>query len=169
MWCNVFIRQAEYIGMANIAQSVNVISPLMTTKDGLVKQTTWMPYLLFCRYMRGHALAVHLQCGEYEGPTKPEWLRGKMETPWLDVSAAVSDDGAISLVVVNVHGIRSFPSLVEGIPVAAKVDVFTVTGPSVASVNTAEKSEVLIAESTWVAGGLYEFPKASMTMLRWKP
>jgi len=41
VWLNVFIRQAKYIGMANIAQSVNVISPLMTTKDGILKQTTW--------------------------------------------------------------------------------------------------------------------------------
>lgn len=168
VWCNVFIRQSKYIGMANIAQSVNVISPLMTTKDGLVKQTTWWPYLLFCRYMRGSALSVHLQSGEYEGPTKPDWLRGKMETPWLDVSAAISDDGIISLVVVNIHETKGFSTLVEGIPAGAKVDVFTVGGPNVASVNTAEKSEVSIAESKWEANGAYEFPKASMTMLRWK-
>ncbi|KAG9821712.1 family 51 glycoside hydrolase, partial [Aureobasidium melanogenum] len=43
VWLNVFVRQAKYIGMANIAQSVNVISPLMTSKDGILKQTTWWP------------------------------------------------------------------------------------------------------------------------------
>ena len=31
VWLNVFVRQSKYIGMANIAQSVNVIAPLMTT------------------------------------------------------------------------------------------------------------------------------------------
>jgi alpha-N-arabinofuranosidase len=30
-WLNVFVRQAKYMGMATVAQSVNVISPLMTT------------------------------------------------------------------------------------------------------------------------------------------
>lgn len=154
--------------MANIAQSVNVISPLMTTKDGLIKQTTWWPWYLFCRYMRGSTLSVHLQSGEYEGPTKPEWIRGKMETPWLDVSAAINDDGMISLVVVNIHETRSFSTRVDGLPAGSQVDVYTVSGPSVWSVNTAEKSEVIVKESRWEANGPYEFPKASMTMLRWK-
>src|SRR5262249_36252739 len=102
VWLNVFVRQAEYIGMANIAQSVNVISPLMTTKDGMQKQPTWWPLLLFSKYMRGQALAVHVRCGEYEGATQPEWIRGTIETPWLDVSAALGDDDVVSLAVVNI-------------------------------------------------------------------
>jgi alpha-N-arabinofuranosidase len=53
VWCNVFIRQSAHVGMANITQSVNVISPLMTTDTGLFKQTTWWVYLLFAKYMRG--------------------------------------------------------------------------------------------------------------------
>jgi alpha-N-arabinofuranosidase len=51
VWCNVFIRQSAHVGMANIAQSVNVISPLMTTATGLVKQTTWWVCLLFAKYI----------------------------------------------------------------------------------------------------------------------
>jgi alpha-N-arabinofuranosidase len=154
--------------MANIAQSVNVISPLMTTKNGIIKQTTWWPYLLFCKYMRGSTLAVHLQCSEYEGPTKPEWIRGKMETPWLDVSAAISDDGIVSLAVVNVHETQNFSTKIEGLPDGKVADIYTVTGPDIGAVNTEDKSDVLIAESRWEATGAYEFPKASMTMLRWK-
>lgn len=153
--------------MANIAQSVNVISPLMTSKDGIVKQTTWWPYLLFCKYMRGSTLAVNVQSPEYEGETKPDWIRGKIETPWLDVSAAIKD-GIISLVVVNVHETKNFPTRLAGITEGSDVDVFTVTGPSVWSTNTADKTEVSIRESKWDGKGLYDFPHASMTMLRWK-
>lgn len=153
--------------MANIAQSVNVISPLMTSKDGIVKQTTWWPYLLFCKYMRGSALGVHVQSGEYEGPTKPEWIRGKIETPWLDVSASIKD-GIVSLAVVNVHETESFPTRVDGVPAGAEVDVYTVSGPSISSTNTGGKTEVGITESKWDGKGPYEFSKASMTMLRWK-
>ena len=47
IWLNVFIRKSKDVGMACIAQSVNVISPLMTTKDGIVKQTTWWPLSTF--------------------------------------------------------------------------------------------------------------------------
>src|ERR1051326_1210558 len=96
VWLNIFVRQAKYVSMANIAQSVNVISPLMTSKKGIVRQTTWYPLLLFCKYMHGHTIAVNVCCAEYEGPTQPDWIRGACETPWLDVSATVKD-GMISI------------------------------------------------------------------------
>ncbi|KAK3669659.1 hypothetical protein LTR78_010476 [Recurvomyces mirabilis] len=85
VWLNVFVRQSKFVGMANIAQSVNVISPLMTTKDGLVKQTTWWPLLLFCKYMRGWTVATHVSGGAYEGETELKWIRATVDTPWLDV------------------------------------------------------------------------------------
>lgn len=58
-WLNVFVRQAKYMDMATVAQSVNVISPLMTTERGVVRQTTYWPLMLFSKYMRGRSLAVH--------------------------------------------------------------------------------------------------------------
>lgn len=168
VWLNVFVRQSKHIGMATIAQSVNVISPLMTTKEGLVKQTTWWPLLLFSKYMRGSTIGVHVQSGEYDGPTAPEWIRGTIETPWLDVSAAIGDDGVVSLVVVNIHEEKSYSTKLEGIPQGTKVEVYTVTGTSVSSTNVNGSQEVAIAESSWDSQGAYEFPKSSMTMLRWK-
>lgn len=167
IWLNVFIRQSKYIGMANIAQSVNVISPLMTTKDGLVKQTTWWPLLLFSKYMRGTTVAVNVMCGEYEGPTVPAWIRGTIETPWLDVSAAVSDEGMVSLVVVNVHPDRAFSTKLEGVH-SGKCSVYTVTGEHVQATNTATEQTVGIKESEWDGEGDFSFPKHSMTMLRWQ-
>lgn len=168
-WLNVLVRQSKYIGMATIAQSVNVIAPLMTTKTGLMKQTTWWPLLLFSKYMRGSTVACHVQSGEYEGPTHPEWIRGTIETPWLETSAAVDDDGVVSLVVVNIHETKNFVTKVEGIPAGTKVDVYTVTGDNVQSTNNEEKTEVGIQESSWTSQDTYEFPRTSMTMLRWKP
>jgi alpha-L-arabinofuranosidase len=167
IWLNVLVRQSKYIGMANIAQSVNVISPLMTTKEGLVKQTTWWPLLLFSKFMHGSTLAVHVQCGEYEGPTKPQWIRAAIETPWLDVSASIHE-GVVTLVVVNIHETNAYATRLDGIVEGTPVQVYTVTGPSVQSTNTAGNSEVGIQESKWDGKGPYEFPRASMTMLRWK-
>ena len=54
VWLNVFVRQSRWVGMANIAQTVNVISPLMTTEKGVVKQATWWPLLLFSMQGIGH-------------------------------------------------------------------------------------------------------------------
>ncbi|KAF2228185.1 glycoside hydrolase superfamily [Elsinoe ampelina] len=166
VWLNVFIRQSKYIGMANIAQSVNVISPLMTTKTGLVKQTSWWPLLLYSKYMRGHTVAVSVRSEEYEGPTEPAWIRGTIETPFLDVSATVSEDGWVNLAVVNVHEEKGFETDLQG--VGAEVDVYTVTGSGPMVTNTEEKQEVGIEETKWDGKGAYTFPKHSVTLLRWK-
>lgn len=171
-WLNVFIRQSKWIGMANIAQSVNVISPLLTTKDGIIKQTIFWPLLLFSKFMRGWTLGVHVRSGSYTGTTKPEWLQGTLEdgAPWLDVSASVNAEGVVSLVAVNI-GDTDLETLVKGVGSATDVEVYRVTGPSVQAANTEGKEEVAVQEERWNAGaskGRFVFAKSSMTMLRWK-
>ncbi|UQC81582.1 alpha-L-arabinofuranosidase [Colletotrichum lupini] len=168
VWLNVFVRQAKYVGMANIAQSVNVISPLMTTKEGITKQTTWWPLLLFSKYMRGSTIATHVRAPEYEGATEPVWIRGAIETPYLDVSATIDDNGFVNLAVVNVHETKGFSVDLEGVKEGADVQVYTVTGENVKVVNTGDKNPVGITESKWDGKGPYEFAKASVTLLRWK-
>jgi len=165
VWLNVFVRQAEHIGMANIAQSVNVISPLMTTKEGIVKQPPWWPLVLFSKYMRGQSLAVNVRCGEYEGQTSPGWIRGTVETPWLDVSAALQDNGVVSLAVVNITENRAIETQLKGIPAGAKVEVHKVTGKSVLERDAGISKE----DITWPSSHCFEFPAASLTLLRYKP
>ncbi|KAM7189910.1 putative alpha-L-arabinofuranosidase C [Naviculisporaceae sp. PSN 640] len=171
VWLNVFVRQSKHIGMANIAQSVNVISPLMTDKTGITKKPTWWPLLLFSKYMRGSTIAVHLHSGVYEGPTRPEWVRGALETPWLDVSAAVDDEGFVTLAVVNISATEDISTHVDGISIANghQVQVYTISGDDLGVTNTREKQDVSIREGIWDGHGLYFFPKHSLTMLRWRP
>jgi alpha-N-arabinofuranosidase len=45
-WLNILVRKSYDVGIACIAQSVNVISPLMTSPDGLLFQTTYFPCVL---------------------------------------------------------------------------------------------------------------------------
>ena len=166
VWLNVFVRKSRDLGMACIAQSVNVISPLMTTDNNIIKQTTYWPLLLFSRYMRGWTIGAHVSCGTYEGETSPKWLRSAMDTPWLDVSATLGEDGFANLAVVNIHEQKSFEATVEG--VQGEVAVFTVTADSVAATNMKGREEVQVQESTWDSSGTYVFPKHSITLLRWK-
>ncbi|KAI0025102.1 glycoside hydrolase family 51 protein [Xylariomycetidae sp. FL0641] len=173
VWLNVFVRQSRYVGMANLAQSVNVISPLMTSAKGIYKQTIWYPLLLFSRYMRGHTLAAHVAAPAYAGPTAPAWLQGALAAaggaPWLDVSAAVDDAGErVSLAVVNLSEDRDFAVALKGVGGSA-VQTFTVTAPDLRAVNVEGREEVGLVEGTWDGeGGKYTFPKHSFTMLRWK-
>lgn len=169
VWLNVFVRQNKCVSMANIAQSVNVISPLMTTANGIVRQTTWYPLLLFSNYMRGWTIGTHVSCPAYEGETEPAWLRSASDTPWLDVSATVSNDGWVSLVVVNVHLTQTFEVDLEGIRSAGgDVTVYTITAENWDAVNTEQEEQVSIHESAWNGQARFEFPRMSITMLRWK-
>lgn len=189
VWLNVFIRQSKYIGMANIAQvgcrfhwlscvesclltrddqTVNVISPLLTTKEGIVKQTTWWPLLLFSKYMRGWTVAAHVRSGSYTGETTPAWLQGVLEdgAPWLDVSAVLDDTGFVNVAVVNISDTQDFETLLKG--VSGKVEVHSVSGPDVKAVNVEGKEEVGVKVSEWDSEGAFVFPKHSLTLLRWQ-
>jgi len=138
----------------------------MTTETGIVKQTTWWPLYLFSRYMRGHTVGVHVCCPEYDGPTQPSWIRGTIQTPWLDVSASLSDDGWVSMAIVNVHDTRGFRTRILG--ANGDIEVYTITGSNVRATNTEHSQEVGIEETKWNGEGLFEFPRHSITMLRWK-
>lgn len=172
VWLNVFIRQSKHIGMATVAQSVNVIAPLMTTASGVVKQTTYWPLLLFSRYMRGKALATHVCAETYTGRTFPEWLASTRDLPLLDVSAALSEDGWVNLAVVNIDEERDLETDVPTDSGAnGEVQVYTVGGRQngIRDNNTEENKKVSIHESTWDGkGGKFIFERRSFTLLRWK-
>jgi alpha-L-arabinofuranosidase len=167
VWLNAFIRQAKDVGMANIAQSVNVISPLMTSKDGLVKQTIWWPLLLFSKYMRGHTIALNVKSPEYTGRTRPAWIRAAIETPYLDCSATLGADGYVNLAVANLSEEKDHEVALDGLK-ADKVDVFVVSGDNVSVTNTAQEQPVGIKESSWDGKGKFTFGRHSFTLLRWK-
>lgn len=166
VYLNVFVRKSKDVGMACIAQSVNVISPLMTTKDGITKQTTWWPLMLFSRFMRGWTISAHVACGVYDGETSPQWVRGVKDMPWLDVSATLGEDGYTNAAVINIHDSKDIESKIEG--VSGQTSVFTVTAGDVMATNMKGKQEVGVTESVWDGKGPYLFPKHSLTLLRWR-
>jgi alpha-N-arabinofuranosidase len=93
-------------------------------------------------------------------------MRGTVDTPWLDCSASLGEDGWVTLAVVNVHDKKAFETRLCGI-MEGEVQVYTVTGDNVAVTNTQEKQDVGVVESSWDGKGLFAFPKHSLTMLRW--
>ncbi|KAJ9662365.1 hypothetical protein H2201_006072 [Coniosporium apollinis] len=168
LWLNVFVRQSRYIGMATVAQSVNVIAPLMTTETGIVKQTIYWPLLLFSKYMQGQTLAVHVRASAYHGRTSPEWLASTMELPLLDVSAALSDDGFINVAVVNAS--ETDDAETELNIKVGSVKVFTVGGRvnAIRDHNIQSDEKVSVRDSEWDGKGRFTFEKHSFTLLRWK-
>lgn len=93
-YLNAFVRRADVVKVACIAQIVNVIAPLLTRKDGLLVQSIYYPLALMSEHVAGKSLRPVV-----DGPTYAAGERG--ETPVLDVSACLSEDGALGVFVVN--------------------------------------------------------------------
>ena len=59
-----FIRNADVVKIANIAQVVNVIAPVLTKGDALLRQTIFEALAMFVSRREGNSLRLG-----YEGPT----------------------------------------------------------------------------------------------------
>jgi alpha-N-arabinofuranosidase len=103
-WMNVFLRKADVIKIACLAQIVNVISPLTTTRDSVLKHTTYYPILLFSQLAQGAALDVAVNAPRYETPRF-----GDM--PLLDVSSSYDEaNDAQAIFIVNRSLTESLPA-----------------------------------------------------------
>ena len=90
-----FLRNADRVKIACLAQLVNVIAPIMTrTGGGVWAQTTYWPMFHAARYGRGTALRAVVDtpvydCSDYEG------------VPTVDATATMDDDGSVTVFAVN--------------------------------------------------------------------
>lgn len=94
-WMNVFLRQSDVLKIACLAQIVNVISPITTTPDGLLKHTTYYPIMLFSQLAHGEALDVKVQAPMYQ-------TKQFGDMPLLDVSSSYdAETGRNVIFIVN--------------------------------------------------------------------
>ena len=92
-WLNVFLRNADVLKAACIAQIVNVIAPIITNSDGLFKQTIFHPIEMIRKLARGNSLQALVDCESIE-------TKRFGTVPMLDVAAA-SEGSSVSAFVVN--------------------------------------------------------------------
>ncbi|MBO0702912.1 MAG: alpha-N-arabinofuranosidase [Candidatus Dormibacteraeota bacterium] len=112
---NVFVRQCRVLSMANLAQLVNVIAPIVTGPDGLFLQTIYHPLRLASTLTREVALDPHVDCAtvEYTDPeTGPRPHRIGDLGPFgiLDVAASRDAGGRhLTVAIVNraLEGVRT--------------------------------------------------------------
>jgi alpha-L-arabinofuranosidase len=57
-YLNIFIRNCAWVRMANLAQMVNAIAPVVTAADGVAVQPIYYPVLLHARAARSYAVDV---------------------------------------------------------------------------------------------------------------
>ncbi len=134
MHFNAFIRHAHSVKMANIAQIVNVIAPILTRSDGMVLQTIFHPFEIYSRTCGDTALDVH-----WSGDTfsTPEFDALRV----LDVSATLDTKARkIAVYLVNRSESASSETTIElgNARFAGPVTSHVVNGPGVKASNTFE-------------------------------
>jgi len=90
-----FLKNADRVKVACLAQLVNVIAPIMTRNGGGVwAQTIYWPLMHASKYGRGTALRPVIDsptydCSDYE------------QVPLVDGTATLADDGSVTIFAVN--------------------------------------------------------------------
>jgi len=90
-----FLKNADRVKVACMAQLVNVIAPIMTRNGGGVwAQTIYWPLMHASKYGRGTALrpivaSPTYDCTDYE------------KVPLVDATATLADDGSVTIFAVN--------------------------------------------------------------------
>ncbi|MFY9740896.1 MAG: alpha-N-arabinofuranosidase [Candidatus Sulfotelmatobacter sp.] len=92
---NSLIRNADRVKIACLAQLVNVIAPLVTDANGVLRQTIYYPYSWALQMARGNVLDLLVQSPTYE-------VSEMGQVPYLDVAATLSSgDGKVSMFILN--------------------------------------------------------------------
>jgi alpha-N-arabinofuranosidase len=173
---NGFVRNADIVKMANMAQLTNVIAPIFTNEEGMFKQTIFYPLALFANNVRGTSLDVFVESATYDTDEffigLGEQTTQQSDVPYLDVSATYQGDGTVFINVVNRHRDEAIATDIiaqEG-TFRGPFEVYEVNGPDVKARNDFDQELVRTEQKPDVeANGsrfTYTFPPHSFTMLR---
>ena len=136
---NTFIRRADRVKIACIAQLVNVIAPIMTETGGKAwKQTTYYPLYYASLHGRGESLSVAVDVPTYDA-------KAADDVPYLDV-AAVRNGKTVTFFLVNRHpdDAMTIDIAMAGLPPKALVEHVAIAHPDLQAVNTAKAPDRVI-------------------------
>lgn len=159
-----FVRHADCVKIANIAQIVNVIAPVMTRGDDMLVQSIFHPFEMFSKRREG----VSLRCAP-EGPGYEGKTNGRVG--FIDASAVLGD-GVLHVFATN-RSLDEPAELLIGLAdgsVASLESGELVTGPGPKARNTFEEPKVVTPralENVKVAGGAatVELPPLSVAAM----
>lgn len=135
MTLHIFQDHADRVGMANIAQTVNVLQALFLTQgDKLVLTPTYHVFDMLKRHQGAAALTLDLNCETY--------AVGGESIPAVSASASRSESGDVLLTLCNLNPNRSIDleCEVDGIAVG-EVDGLELTGDSITAHNTFDEPD----------------------------
>ncbi|HJZ49979.1 MAG TPA: alpha-N-arabinofuranosidase [Roseiflexaceae bacterium] len=142
-WMSVFLRRCDVLDIACLAQIVNTISPLLTTSDKLLRQTTFYPFVLFSNHAAGLSLHPLTIVPQYD--TKDF---GPM--PLLDVSAShdpADDQGAVFLVNRSQNEAVTTDLIWQGAAPARVSAIYQLAGTDPKATNTFDQPDTIVPKT----------------------
>jgi alpha-N-arabinofuranosidase len=174
---NAFIRNADVVKLANMAQLVNVIAPIFTNETALFKQTIFYPLQLFANNVYGTSLNVLVDCRKYN---TGKFFLGLGETttqqnnvPYLDVSATYKN-GEINICVVNRDKDEAITTdiISQNGAFSGPFTAYEINGPDIKAGNDFNKENVRTVTKPEISVSgrqfTYSFPPHSFTLLKGK-
>ena len=137
-----FVRHADSVKIANIAQIVNVIAPVMTRGDEFFRQTIYWPFEMMSSRRDGTALRVAT-----DGPTFDAGNHG--DAPVTDSAAILGPDGTVSVFVANrdMDGAHEVAIELAGARLTELVSAEVVAGPDAKTANSFEQPDLVTKQS----------------------
>lgn len=165
MHFNAFIRHAQTVKMANIAQIVNVIAPIFTNPNGLFLQTIFHPFEVYSRTCGNVALDTF-----WDGETFSGGDFVGLRT--LDVAATLDEEKkSLSVYVVNrseTDALETTITLDTG-RFARPIEAYVINGPDIKAVNSFDQPDVVGVSKTELRverkDFVYAFEPHSVTVL----
>ena len=153
---NSFIRHADVLKIANIAQIVNVIAPILTRGDEVLIQSIFYPLEMYASRREGISLQPILSGPTYEG-------KSNGETSVIDASAILNDT-TLHVFATN-RSVDEPSELIIDLadrPIANLINGDLLTGPSAKSANSYEQPDLV--KSVPISGVTVEEGIARVTL-----
>jgi alpha-N-arabinofuranosidase len=176
---NVFVRNCSAVRLANLAQLVNVIAPIVTSPTGLYLQSIYHPLRLYAEHLQEIAIDAYVDAPSRALPPDSEATRWPNRVadlgPFKLLDVAATRDAArqrVVLTVVNRDKDAAIPAaiqLTDDLRVA-KATAFEVNGTDPNVINSFEQPSAVAVEEKRVSiteGRVeYSFPAHSVTVLQ---
>jgi alpha-N-arabinofuranosidase len=134
---NSFIRHADVVKIANLAQIVNVIAPILTRGDQILLQSIYYPFLMYAQRRSGVALQTVVRGPGYESKNY-----GFVQT--IDASA-ILDEGVLHTFLINrsITDAATVEINPAGIQLKSVQSAEMVSGPSADACNTFDHPDTI--------------------------
>jgi alpha-L-arabinofuranosidase len=165
---NSLLRNADRVKLACLAQLINVIAPIMTDANGILRQTIYYPYSWALQFAKGDVLNLLVESSTYD-------VSGLDKVGHVDVAGSLDRGGGkLCLFILNRDLSKSHDVEVvwEDAPPARVIAASVLTGDDLKAANTFAAPKRVVPQSfaAPAASGSktkFEVPAHSYTVIQW--